>query len=243
MGISNKIIIIYVVFIIISTNALAMDSSGSEKSSPEQLMFYLPSLTEMSESLVTNWNSLKSTVTNSVSDDAAFRKLGWPPSDPIAQEELRKSKAIYARVNFSIQNHAQHETFLEDCSAINRRTAYCQRALGALPYHSDGVGLAMFCLNNHQVLMNPFDLSRFLLFVNERQLKTKQGARVVDQELSKLKIVPKDNKLLNNLLKQSFPKEELEKHVELIRQAELKKIELEKQIELAEQEKMKNTDR
>ena len=214
MSISNKIIT-SVFCMIVTTACLAMERSQSlvivEKSSPEPYTFYIPSFSDMSVSLATNWDSFRSTVTNSISDDAAFRKLGWPPTDQIACEELAKSKEIYKRVNDSIQKRIPYSTFLEDYNAINRRTLYCQRALQALSDRPDGVALAMFCMKHHQELMNAFDLSRFLLFVNEKQEKTKHGTQVVDRELSQLKIVPQDNELLNNLFKQSIPTTEEQK--------------------------------
>lgn len=206
-----------------------------DRSSPEPYSFYIPTLADTYTSVTNSFDSLKNTVTNFASDYYAFRKLGWPPSDFIAQEELKKSKELYARVNDSIQTHSTYEALLSDYNAITRRNAVCQRVLLALDNYPDALNLALFCIQHHRPVMNDFDISRFLAFVTKEQEKSTKGMQEAYQELAKVMILPNDNQLLNNFFKQNSSKTELEKQTELTKQ-----IELEKQKKLESQKKIEN---
>lgn len=218
MGIGNKIITT-LFFITITTNIFAMERSQPlaipDKSSPEPYSFYIPTLADTYTSVTNSLDSLKNTVTNFASDYYAFRKLGWPPSDLIAQEELKKSKELYARVNNSIQTHSTHETLPSDYNAITRRNAVCQRVLLALDNYPDALNLALFCIQYHRPVMNDFDISRFLAFVTKEQEKSTKGMQEAYQELAKVMVLPNDNQLLNNFFKQNGSKPESEKNIEL----------------------------
>src|SRR5438128_7995407 len=175
MSIGNKINLSGLL-VIITTAASAMEQQplaiAGKSSSPEVgLSSYLYGC--VSNSL----DSLSSTVINTCSDYAAFRKLGWPPLDLIAQQELEKSKTMYERVNKSIQTQISYPTFLDDCNAITRRNAICQRVLVALDNYPDALNLALFCIQHHRRILNEFDLSRFLAFVNKEQEKSNKGAQ------------------------------------------------------------------
>lgn len=212
MSIGNKINLSGLL-VIITTAASAMEQPPlpiaraiPSKSSPEQNGFssYLYGCVSNS------FDSLSSTVINTCSDYAAFRKLGWPPLDLIAQQELEKSKAMYERVNKSIRTQVSYPTFLEDCNAITRRNAICQRVLVALDNYPDALNLALFCIQHHRRILNEFDLSRFLAFVTKEQEKSNKGAQDVYQELSKVMVLPNDNELLNLFVKQSISGKEIE---------------------------------
>lgn len=213
MSIGNKINLSGLL-VIITTVASAMEQRPlaiPSKSSPEVgLSAYLY------DKVSGSFDSLSNTVTNACSDYAAFKKLGWPPSDPVAQQELERSKAIYEKVNKSIQTQILHETFLEDCNAITRRNAICQRVLVALDNYPDAINLALFCINHHRRILNEFDLSRFLAFVNKEQEKSNKGAQDVYKELSRVMVLPNDNELLNRFVKQSISGKETELSKEIV---------------------------
>jgi hypothetical protein len=209
MSINNKIIVIGF-FVLLNTLSVAMEkteplaiSSSASEQSLSGFYIPIPSFSDAYGAVASSLESFKNTVTNSISDDAAFKKLGWPLLDAIAQQELQTSKSLYKRVNEAIQNRTDYPTFLEDCGFINRRNLYCQRVLQALPTHPDAVNLALFCMQHHKSVMNDFDKSRFLLFVNVGQEKTKKGTQEIDLELAKLTIVPENNALLDNLFEQT----------------------------------------
>jgi hypothetical protein len=246
MSIDNKIILSGL--LVLNTAVVAMEkplatlskSSGQSSGLTSYLSGYVTS----------SFDSITNTITNTMSDYAAFRKLGWPPSDEVAMQELEKSKIIYTRVNESIQKQSHYEAFLEDCNAITRRTVICQRVLLALDSYPDALNLALFCIQHHRRVMNEFDLSRFLAFVNKEQNRSTKGAQDVYQELAKVMVMPNDNELLKDFIKQSTPKKNTGEQEKLakLEQEKLAKLEQEKleqerlakleQEKLAEQERL-----
>lgn len=191
----------------------------------------------VSDYVASSLGSLSTTVMNQISDEAAFKKLGWPLSDQIAREELEKSKVLYERYNKSFKSYDEYFEYANDANAINRRTHYCQRVIWALhkntiPNHADRPKLALHCLQYHKQVLNDFDKSQFLFFIQKDQEKTKLDTKKVDQELEHLTIVPDDNELLNELLNQTIKQKEEEQKKKLEREKELEKQrELQKQKE------------
>lgn len=213
------------IFLLLATSiSLAMEKqqSNQRKSNPIEIRngeqsSYSSYLSSSLAYAVSSFDSATNTIMNIVSDDAAFKKLGWPPNDSIAQQELEKSKSIYDRHNKSFKNYGTYPEYQEDCDAINRRTNYCQRVLVAL--YNDTIlnrvergKLALHCLQHHGQALNEFDKSKFVYFVTEEQKKIKNDTQNIDQEFQNLTLVSKDNELLNNLLKQSIKKEEQRKN-------------------------------
>ena len=181
-----------------------------------------PSLLEYASSCM---GSCYSTVTNYVSDEAAFKKLGWPPLDEIAIQELAMTKEIYNKVTDAVENNQPYDDFLKDYNTINNRQYYCQRVLQALPSHPQAVELALFCLTHHSPAMHSFDLTRFGFFLQREQEKAKK----VGAEFSRLTL-PIDNPTLENLFEQTARKKQEQE------QEEEKKKEKER---LKEEEKLK----
>jgi hypothetical protein len=138
--------------------------------------------------LASSVGSLTNTVVNALSDDAAFQKLGWPPENLIAKDELKRSQDIYKRHNESYKNYKAYIEYDDDCAFINRRTDYCQRALSAL-YNdtiinrADRIKLAMHCLKHHSQVLNSFDTNKFVDIVKNEQEKIKGYTITTDQEL------------------------------------------------------------
>lgn len=185
-------------------------SQFPEISSSPSYTFSLPTY----QTLTNAFGSLKETVYNYAWDDSAFKKLGWPPSDETAKEELKKTQDIYKRMNDYYQTRKMYDAFLEDRKAISRRYTYCQRVLEALPTipkRSEALELATFCLKYHYNAMNDFDKSNFLLFVTMEKEKSTQEVKKADLELAQLTIVPDDNELLKNLFDQTIEKIESKK--------------------------------
>src|SRR5579863_5739097 len=58
-------------------------------------MSTLPTFSDVANYFSSGLVSLQNTVTNQVSDEAAFRKLGWPLSDSVAQTELQLTGERY----------------------------------------------------------------------------------------------------------------------------------------------------
>jgi hypothetical protein len=210
----NKVMV-YVFFIVISSTLSAMElekkledvkksrprdiiNRPSENSSPAySLSFSLPTITNV----INGANSLVTTVNNYWYPSEALKKLGWPEGDTLAQQELKISQDLYKKVTESLEKRETYNGFSEDCDRINRRQGYCQRALQELPNCPQGVQLALFCLKYHRAAMNSFDLTRFLIFVEEEQEKAKQ----IGAEFSLLTILPdEENQSLDKLFKQTL---------------------------------------
>lgn len=217
------------------SQSLAMVNKSSDVSvSPYTLSFSLPTFTTISNSV----SSLTATVNNYWYDTEAFKKLGWPKDDILAQQELEKTQEVYRRMTESLQNRVTYNDFMEDYNFINRRQQYCQRVLQALPNCPQGVELALFCLKHHRAAMNSFDLTRFLIFVEAEQEKSKQ----VGAEFSLLTILPEeDNQSLDKLFKQTlavkkYPNDDEKNRKE---EAERKKKEEEEKKQKEEEKKQK----
>lgn len=210
-----------------------------QKSSPDTSGYTLslPTLTSLSNNL----NSLRNTVNNYVWDDSAFKKIGWPLSDEFAQQQLIETQNVYTRMNNHLKTGIMYDEFKNDSDAISRRNGYLQRVLYALENHPQGVELALFCLEHHEQVMNTFDKTRFLLFVEGKKATITQETRRVYADLLKVTIVPENIPLLSNLKhiasgteKERLEKEQLEK--ERIEKELLEKERLEK--ERLEQEQL-----
>jgi hypothetical protein len=142
-------------------------------------------------SLGKNLDSLKNTVVNAMSDDAAFLKLGWPTDNQIAKQELQKCKEIYARYDASSKKCEISMEHKEDCAFIERRTSYCKRVLSALqnntiPNCADRPKLALHCLTHHEKVLNQFDKETFFKIVGMEQRKAEEEAQQVNQQLQKI---------------------------------------------------------
>jgi len=201
-------------------------------------------LNHVSDYVASSLGSLSTTVMNQISDEAAFKKLGWPPEDKDAQQELERSKLLYERHNKSFKSYDEYFEYKNDADAINRRTQYCQRVIWALynntiPNHADRPKLALHCLLHHKQVLNAFDTSKFLHFIQKDQERTKHDTKKVDQELEHLTIVPDDNELLNELLNQTIKQKEEEQKIKLAREKELEKQrELQRQKEVEKQKEL-----
>jgi hypothetical protein len=226
----NKVMI-SVFFIVINSMACAMEleksqdvkrtrpkdivNRSAESSSPAySLSFGVPSVA----SLLNGASSLVTTFNNYWYDEEAFKKLGWPENDEVAQGELVKTLAIYDRVNAYFQTRKAYIDLVEDRRAIGRRYGYCQRVLETLPQipkRAEALELATFCLKYHSQAMNDFIKSDFLLFVSVETGKSTRETQKAVSEVAQLKIVPENNVLLNDLALQTarevVKKEEEEK--------------------------------
>lgn len=202
-----------------------------ESSSPSySFSFSLPTFATVGNGV----NSLVTTINNYWYDEEAFKKLGWPTHDKIAQQELANTLVIYKRINSYFQTRELYDDLTEDRRAIGRRYGYCQRVLEALPQiakRSEALELATFCLKHHGEAMNNFVKSEFLLFVAVETNKSTQEVQKADSEVAQLKIVPEGNELLNNLFLQTA-RETLKKEEE-----EKKRKEKEEQERLEKEEK------
>jgi hypothetical protein len=180
--------------------------SAMEPGSYLPLATYVPAgATELANSawamLATNLSSAATTVTNKVSDHAAFAKLGFPPS-AVNNAELLKCKAIQKRHAQAIIDGKADEEFFSDAAYLNRRQEYVKRAINALPTYPQAVELAIFCLNNHQQVMNSFDIARMVTFVQSKKQSSEEKVQQLSTELSQL-VVSADNSLLASVLQGS----------------------------------------
>lgn len=112
-------------------------------------------------------SSLARTVKNAISDDEAFRLLGWPLSDQRAQQELSRIIKIYQ----SVQIETNSEKRQENLRTIVNRTEYLLRVYSALPNRGDGVQLVEFCLTHHQPALPPLLALLFKHYLDVQLLK------------------------------------------------------------------------
>ena len=150
-----------------------------------------------------NLDSLKNTMVNAISDDAAFLKLGWPPQNQTAQQELQKCKEVYARYDGLSKKCEVSIQYKEDCAFIERRTSYCKRVLSALHNNTvlncaDRPKLALHCLTHHEKVLNQFDKETFFEIVGMEQKKAEEEAQQVSQQLEKITNNKDINKELQN---------------------------------------------
>ncbi|HLW72957.1 MAG TPA: hypothetical protein VKR54_02830 [Candidatus Babeliales bacterium] len=159
--------------------------------------------------------ALKNAVPHIMFNQMVFRKLGWPLSDDIAQQELQKSKDIYKRCNTFLKN-CSSEDYLDDCVAVDRIVYYCRQVLLAFYHktitnHADRAELALHCLEHHGEILHSFDKATFLFFAKQDQQAIKQDTQKIDEGLANLTIIPDDNKLLDPLVDQTIQKREAQK--------------------------------
>jgi hypothetical protein len=219
MNVINKTIM-SIFFVLATVISFAMEERSKpidmRKTSSDWSSYIGSGLTTGFNCAVSSFDSLTSTVINTVSDTAAFKKLGWPPDDATAQQELERSKTIYKQHNEMFKKYAEYPQYYENYDAINRRAQYCQRVLLAL--HNDTIlnrldrgKFALHCLQYHSQALNDFQKTEFLYFVKEEQKKIKTETQNIEQELSDLTIVSKTNELLNNLVEQTVKKQQEKK--------------------------------
>ena len=164
-----------------------------------------------------SFDSLKNTVVNALSDEAAFLKLGWPENNNSSRQELEKCKLIYLRHNEQSKNGQKYEEYHNDCAFINRRSQYCQRALNAIlnntiTHSLDRVTLALHCLKYHQQVLNDFTKSSFVYFVSTENEQIKNSTQKTDQDLINLKNLFENNQeLLQNIDSDQLKKDEEKK--------------------------------
>jgi hypothetical protein len=133
--------------------------------------------------LSTNTTSLVTTVTNYMSDDAAFAKLGFPPKGAVNEAELAKYKGVIVRHNNDTLNNAwSSEQFKNDVAFLNRRQGYVKRAVEALENYADGFNLATFILTNYNDVMTTFEKTRVAQFL----LISKKSAEVAIYNVNQL---------------------------------------------------------
>lgn len=164
-------------------------------------------LGSISNVAATGWSMVttgftKATVTaiNAYSDEAAFAKLGFPPTNSVNMAELLKFKAVSERHREAIlaNAHIAEEQFSLDDQFLNRRFEFLKRAIHAMPERVDGVELAGFCLEHYGAVMNSFMISRMVTFVQSK----KESSEQVAQKLSHLVEVT-DSALLRSVLENS----------------------------------------
>lgn len=190
--------------------SLAMDSKLPivQYAISDYIPMTLPSFDDMPQCVASSWDSLKNTVNNKMFDESAFKKLGWPVNDPTAQRELERSTAIYNRVNVALKKRDFYTEFAQDCDIINRRILVCQRALNAFEAHPDGVKLALHCIKHHHYILTPYDLTKFMSFVQSSKKTSQQGVDEIEQELALIKSALVDNPVLNSLIKKAPQKKD-----------------------------------
>ncbi len=230
MSINKTIVYLFAMAISVTLSAMELQNSQELTTSQSRqspgLMQYVGSC------LSSSYN----TVNNYLSDEAAFIKLGWPPSNIDAQKELKDTLIIYQKVNNAVQNNLFYQEFENDYITINNRQGYCQRVLKALSKHPQAVELALFCLKHHKPAMNFFDLTRFGTFVKKELEKSQK----VGAEFSKLTILPEEtNQLLDQLYEQTLVVKNHSKDVGQQKEEEEKKKKEQEELKKKEEERKK----
>jgi hypothetical protein len=149
--------------------------------------------------VATGFTKATTTAINALSDDAAFAKLGYPPTSTVNASELDKFKGISERhMGAILANGTMAEEFRLDEQFLNRRIEFLKRAIHAVPGRVDGVELAAFCLEHYQGIMNSFMVARMATFIKSKE----EVSRQVSQKLNSLGD-SSDSSLLRSVLQGS----------------------------------------
>lgn len=188
--------------LLIAHSVCAMEQQGplGQSVSPDTLGSFSNAAATGWDLVAAGFAKVRTTAINAYSDDAAFAKLGFPPTNDVNNAELAKFKAVSERYNQAIlkNTHFADEQFSLDDQFINRRFDFLKRAINAMPDRIDGVELAGFCLEHYEKVMNSFMVSRIVTFVHSK----KESSEQVAQKLSHLAEVT-DSGLLRSLLENS----------------------------------------
>ncbi len=137
----------------------------------------VPTWTGFTNYVSNSWGSFTQTVKNRASDDAAFAKLGWPLSDPVAQNELKKTLDKYGNV----VKEPIFELRCKDLDTIGNRVSYVIRVYKSLyPTESsygkcmpraDGVALVKHCMKHHLGVMPDPLKHLFTQYLTEKEVE------------------------------------------------------------------------
>lgn len=172
---------------------LSLSSSAPQDDAAAlSLQVTIPTVGGAAHILCDSASSLYQTTINGLSDDAAFKKLGWPQNDPVATEQLQISLTNYE----TLEKTTDHEKREELLSFVLRRTEYLVRAFLALPYRADAFEMAKFIIQQHQKAMFPLLLTLFLRFTTT-QHKAVQSA-------SDTLLKTSDSTMVNKIINHTF---------------------------------------
>jgi hypothetical protein len=148
------------------------DSSSSLSQSPGATgrPYMNAALGGICEYAASSLKSFTETVNNKLSDEAAFKKLGWPRSDTKAEAELQTCINNYEFFEKLISNLEYSSTEYSNLeSYINRRREYLKRVMVALPTFINSIEFATHCLEFHLRIMHGFEEKFFRTFLTKRQ--------------------------------------------------------------------------
>lgn len=174
-------------------------------------------LNYVSECVATSFDSLSNTITNQMSDEAAFKKLGYPGRDKTSREEITKFQSVYQRRQKMIGK--AYPERVNDDAFISRRVQYIQRVLYALHNNTianstDRPKLALHCIQYHQQILNPLDTEELKYFITAEQEKIKQHTKKVDEDAKKLPITFNNSEALKEFVDQQMREKEEQKRKE-----------------------------
>jgi len=140
----------------------------------QKALITIPTPSAVFDCLIDGANSLYETVKNEFSDYEAFKKLGWPVDDPIAQQELQKTAAVYSKV-LHLDNRPELADTLD---RICRRTKILMRAFLSLPSRTvDKCQFAAHCILHHRWAMFPLLLTLFENFIEEEKMAAQTASK------------------------------------------------------------------
>ncbi len=173
-----------------SATQMADQFNSSLGQSPiEQNVYFLglPTLAGMANFVSSKVASATETFNNAASNDAAFRKLGYPVSDPIAQLELTKSLGKYN----TIAKEPIFELRCKDLETIGNRVNYLIRVYKCLyPTETtygkclprpDGVLLVEHCMEHHLSVMPDPLKNLFKQYLNEQNAQTTKACNKAEK--------------------------------------------------------------
>jgi hypothetical protein len=110
--------------------------------------------------------SLGTTVKNKLSDEEAFKKLGWPRGDVTAEMELTITLKAYVGI---AENNGNHQEYIE---RIARRTEYLMRLLRVIESNKTNESLFVkHCLDHHRSAMPEFLRILFQKYVEKKSVE------------------------------------------------------------------------
>ena len=140
----------------------------------QKALITIPTPSAVFDYLVDGANSLYETAKNEFSDYEAFKKLGWPVDDPVAQQELQKTTVMYSK-ELRLDNRQE---LAETLDRMCRRTKILMRAFLSLPSRTvDKCQFAAHCILYHRWAMFPLLLTLFENFIEEEKMAAQAASK------------------------------------------------------------------
>jgi hypothetical protein len=170
---------------------LKTSSSIESENSPHDCYAYLSyGVNVVSGALNSGLTSATNTLATSLSEYQRFKKLGWPPHDPVAQEGLKDTKDLYQEV----KKIATNKIFSPEISLVlarfDRRVLYAQEFVHTFllqPDHAEGLERARYSLEHHASALSMLYKEMVISYLEQKRDTSKSISVGLDLDLKKFK--------------------------------------------------------